>query len=122
MNIYDSAKPPRIFPVILFLIAIPLVLGGLQLVFLGGSFYYLLAGLVLVASAYRLWHADPTGSLVYGGLLIAVDALTGERCIQFGELGEVNLAENMGNDPQIFNFQTSPPGIVRGNAVVGGCY
>ena len=26
----------------------------------------------------------------------------------------------MGNDPRIFNFQTSPPGIVRGNAVVGG--
>ena len=52
--------------------------------------------------------------------LIAVDALTGERCVQFGNLGEVDLKENMGNDPQIFNFQTSPPGIVRGNAVVGG--
>ena len=340
MNNYSSVKPPRIFPVILFLIAIPLMLGGLQLIFLGGSFYYLLAGLALVASGYRLWHADPSGSLLYGGLLIAtvaralmesgtnlwalaprilpfsaiglwlltpwfrrslygdniqplfastlakgtavlvaittgfvlvsgtgyevnpltersgintvntrtdwpsygntpggsryspldeintrtvknlevawtyrtgvggafkatplqvgellyvcaggnvlialdaesgelrwqfdplvdpvhleleglryfttacrgvsyyeaptdydgecqqriltatvdarliaVDALTGERCIQFGELGEVNLSENMGNDPLIFNFQTSPPGIVRGNAVVGG--
>ena len=74
MNSHASVKPPRIFPVILFLIAIPLVLGGLQLVILGGSFYYLLAGLVLVASAYRLWHADPTGSLVYGGLLIATVA------------------------------------------------
>lgn len=52
--------------------------------------------------------------------LMAVDALTGERCVQFGELGEVNLTENMGNDPLVFNFQTSPPGIVRGNAVIGG--
>lgn len=52
--------------------------------------------------------------------LIAVDALTGARCSQFGEQGEINLTIGMGNDPLIFNFQTSPPGIVRGNAVVGG--
>ena len=52
--------------------------------------------------------------------LIAIDALTGARCSQFGEQGEVDLTTSMGNDPRIFNFQTSPPGIVRGNAVVGG--
>ncbi|MEQ8955058.1 MAG: hypothetical protein RL120_13080, partial [Gammaproteobacteria bacterium] len=52
--------------------------------------------------------------------LIAVDALSGERCVSFGNLGEINLAIGMGNDPLVFNFQTSPPGIVRGNAVVGG--
>ncbi|GJM13128.1 MAG: quinate dehydrogenase [Pseudohongiella sp.] len=52
--------------------------------------------------------------------LIAVDALTGARCSQFGEQGEIDLTIGMGNDPRIFNFQTSPPGIVRGNAVVGG--
>jgi len=52
--------------------------------------------------------------------LIAVDAISGARCSQFGEQGEVNLTSSMGNDPLIFNFQTSPPGIVRGNAVVGG--
>ena len=54
--------------------------------------------------------------------LIAVDALNGTRCSQFGDQGEINLTIGMGNDPLIFNFQTSPPGIVRGNAVVGvGC-
>lgn len=52
--------------------------------------------------------------------MIAVDALSGERCVQFGELGEIDLTRNMGNDPLMFNFQTSPPGIVRGNAVIGG--
>ena len=52
--------------------------------------------------------------------LIAVDALTGERCSSFGDQGEVNLTIGMGNDPRIANFQTSPPGIVSGNAVVGG--
>jgi len=52
--------------------------------------------------------------------MIALDALTGDRCRQFGQLGEVDLSENMGSDPRIFYFVTSPPGIVRGNAVVGG--
>ena len=52
--------------------------------------------------------------------LIAVDALTGERSSSFADQGEVNLTIGMGNDPRIANFQTSPPGIVRGNAVVGG--
>jgi len=52
--------------------------------------------------------------------MIAVNALTGDRCSRFGELGEIDLTRNMGNDPLIFNFQTSPPGIVRGNAVIGG--
>jgi len=52
--------------------------------------------------------------------MIAVDAVTGQRCVQFGDQGEIDLTRNMGNDPLIFNFVTSPPGIVSGNAVVGG--
>ncbi|MGB0558478.1 MAG: PQQ-binding-like beta-propeller repeat protein [Pseudohongiellaceae bacterium] len=52
--------------------------------------------------------------------LIAIDAVSGERCLFFGDQGEVNLTIGMGNDPRIANFQTSPPGIVSGNVVVGG--
>ena len=52
--------------------------------------------------------------------LIAIDAISGERCTFFGEQGEINLTIGMGNDPRIANFQTSPPGIVSGNVVVGG--
>ena len=62
-------KPPRIYPVLLSLLALPMVLGGLQLLILGGSFYYFLAGLALVASAWYLWHADRIGASIYGGLL-----------------------------------------------------
>ena len=51
-----------------------MILGGLQLVFLGGSFYYLVAGLLLVASAIRLWKLDPMASTIYGGLMIATVA------------------------------------------------
>ncbi|MBL4820968.1 MAG: membrane-bound PQQ-dependent dehydrogenase, glucose/quinate/shikimate family [Gammaproteobacteria bacterium] len=74
MNTDTSVKAPRVFPVILFLIAIPMVLGGLQLVFLGGSFYYLLAGIALGGSAMRLWQGEPMGSLIYGGLLVVTIA------------------------------------------------
>ncbi len=74
MNADSARKSPRIFPVILLLIAVPMILGGLQLVFLGGSFYYLVAGLLLVASAIRLWKLDPMASTIYGGLMIATVA------------------------------------------------
>ena len=74
MTLAQYLKPLRLFPIVLGLIAAPLTLGGLQLVFLGGSFYYLLAGLVLFASAIRLWKSDPMGSLVYAGFLIATIA------------------------------------------------
>ncbi len=70
MNADTATKAPRIFPIILILIALPMILGGLQLVFLGGSFYYLLAGLLLVACAIRLWKTDPAASLIYAGLMI----------------------------------------------------
>jgi quinate dehydrogenase (quinone) len=71
MNTDSKYKLPRGFSILLCIIAAPMVLGGLQLVFLGGTFYYLLAGLVLVASAICLWRGAPLGSLIYGGLLIA---------------------------------------------------
>lgn len=74
MNSFSPPKPPRVFPILLMLAAVPLVLGGLQLIFLGGSYYYFLAGLVLVACVIRLWRADPSASMVYGGLLIATIA------------------------------------------------
>ncbi|NKB34310.1 MAG: PQQ-binding-like beta-propeller repeat protein [Pseudomonadales bacterium] len=64
-----NTKPLRVFPLLLFFIAAPLTLGGLQLLFLGGSFYYLLAGVALAYCAWRLWEGDPQGSLVYGILL-----------------------------------------------------
>ena len=43
--------------------------------------------------------------------LIAINAVSGERCSFFGDQGEINLTIGMGNDPRIANFQTSPPGI-----------
>lgn len=67
----NNNKPARVFPILLTILALPLVLLGFQLVFLGGSFYYLLAGLVMLASALKLRNGNPMGSLIYGGLLVA---------------------------------------------------
>jgi hypothetical protein len=48
--------------------------GGAQLIFLGGSFYYLAAGLALAFSAYQLWQGNPSGSRIYGALLASTVA------------------------------------------------
>ena len=64
-------RPPRVFAVVLILIGLALAVGGLRLATLGGSFYYVLAGLALVASGVLLWRRDRRGSLVYGLLLVA---------------------------------------------------
>jgi membrane-bound PQQ-dependent dehydrogenase (glucose/quinate/shikimate family) len=52
--------------------------------------------------------------------LIAVDALTGERCAGFGRGGAVDLAAGMGEFPPSAYFVTSPPLIAGNVAVVGG--
>ncbi|HEY0683897.1 MAG TPA: membrane-bound PQQ-dependent dehydrogenase, glucose/quinate/shikimate family [Steroidobacter sp.] len=62
--------PPRIFAALLFLVGLILALGGGRLVTLGGSFYYLIAGSALIASAIGLWRARLWGAYLYGVLTI----------------------------------------------------
>jgi quinate dehydrogenase (quinone) len=64
-------RPPRIFAAIVLLIAIAFLYGGAQLIAVGGSFYYVLAGLALLASAILLWRGNRLGSQIYGALLAA---------------------------------------------------
>ncbi|MGI1680248.1 MAG: membrane-bound PQQ-dependent dehydrogenase, glucose/quinate/shikimate family [Cellvibrionaceae bacterium] len=52
--------------------------------------------------------------------LIAVDSLTGKSCQNFGNNGSVNLLKDLGEVKDLFYFVTSPPAIVKGNAVLGG--
>lgn len=51
--------------------------------------------------------------------LIAVDADTGQLCPDFGDSGQVDLLQGMGESVPGFVAVTSPPTIVRGVAVVG---
>jgi quinate dehydrogenase (quinone) len=52
--------------------------------------------------------------------LIALDAHTGKICPRFGDNGQVDLKYKLGEVKPFYYFVTSPPAIVRGNAVVGG--
>ena len=66
-----NASPMRVFPGLLLLIAAVFAVGGIRLVSLGGSFYYLLAGIVLMICAVQMWRGRPSGAWLYGGLLLA---------------------------------------------------
>lgn len=65
-----KARPPRIFAVLLALIGIVLGTGGIKLISLGGSWYYAIAGIVLVTSALMLWRGRRLGAVLYGLLTL----------------------------------------------------
>jgi len=52
--------------------------------------------------------------------LVALDALTGQRCPDFGSNGEVNLREGLGTHDVTEYLLTTPPAIVGDLAVTGG--
>jgi len=57
---------PYVSSLILFVAGLALVPGGLQLLTLGGSPYYLLAGLALMGSGLFLWARTQWGFRLYG--------------------------------------------------------
>ena len=62
-------RPPRIFAAIVLLVAIAFLYGGVGRAAVGGSRYYVLAGIALLASAILLWRGNKLGSHIYGALL-----------------------------------------------------
>jgi quinate dehydrogenase (quinone) len=52
--------------------------------------------------------------------LIALDALTGKLCADFGKNGVVDLKQGMGEVKPAYYFQTSAPIIGRGRILIGG--
>lgn len=62
-------RPPRIFAAVVFLLGAAFVWGGIRLMSVGGSLYYLIAGLVLLGSGLLLWRGNRLGSWLYGALL-----------------------------------------------------
>ncbi len=75
-----TARAARRGPVFWFLEAIlvlsggRLTAGGIYLASLGGSPYYLLAGLAVLASAWLVWRGDRKGAWLYGAMLAATTA------------------------------------------------
>jgi len=72
---------PRARPVFaslfLFLVGASLVIGGAQLAALGGSLYYGLSGITLLACAVLLWKRKRAGFVLYGAFLTATAAWAG---------------------------------------------
>ncbi len=60
----------KLLSVVLALIALVLIAGGAQLALLGGSLYYLAAGLLVAASAWLIFKGDRRGIWVYGAMLL----------------------------------------------------
>lgn len=52
--------------------------------------------------------------------LVALDALSGKPCEDFGEHGFVSLRQYLGDVPKGFHFVTSPPLVVRDRVILGG--
>ena len=69
-----AEKPPveskaRVFPILLILLGLVLTAGGGWLASLGGSWYYLVTGLALIASGAWIWRGDARGGWLYALLL-----------------------------------------------------
>ena len=62
---------PRVLGVVLALVGLALLIGGIQLVTLGGSWYYLIAGAASVVSGVLLVRGKPLGALLYLVVVIA---------------------------------------------------
>ena len=60
----------RFYAAALLIIGVALSVGGGELISLGGSFYYLAAGLALSAAAILLWLRRSAGAAVYGWMLL----------------------------------------------------
>jgi quinoprotein glucose dehydrogenase len=68
---HKTRLPGGCVALLLALGGIALVAGGARLVSVGGSWYYLLAGAVLLIDAWLLWREDPSSLWLFAALLIA---------------------------------------------------
>ncbi|HMN46164.1 MAG TPA: membrane-bound PQQ-dependent dehydrogenase, glucose/quinate/shikimate family [Povalibacter sp.] len=66
----SATRAPRILATIFVLMGLVLGIGGVRLLMLGGSFYYAIAGIVLIASGVLLFRAEVWGSRLYGLLVV----------------------------------------------------
>lgn len=77
MGVVDVERPAargwglRLYAILTGIVALGLLAGGVQLMVLGGSPYYLITGLSVAAVAVLLWRGDFRGARLYGAMLVA---------------------------------------------------
>ncbi|MGN6482343.1 membrane-bound PQQ-dependent dehydrogenase, glucose/quinate/shikimate family [Luteibacter sp.] len=67
---YSSRRPPRISGVVFVLLGLFLAAGGLWLTVLGGSLYYLVAGLAILVTGVLLVRGSPAALWLYAVVLL----------------------------------------------------
>jgi quinoprotein glucose dehydrogenase len=65
MSLAPVRAAPWIFAILLFLLGLALGAGGIELVVLGGSLYYVVTGIALIAAALLLWRGRRAGMWLY---------------------------------------------------------
>ena len=68
----DTTEAPTRFATILMVLGIAMMLGGLRLLSLGDSAYFLVVGLGIAASGYLMRQGQLLGAIVYGVTLAVV--------------------------------------------------
>jgi quinoprotein glucose dehydrogenase len=58
------------FAILLLLFGAALGVGGVELALLGGSLYYVVTGVALIAAAWLLWRRRRAGMWVYVGIVV----------------------------------------------------
>ncbi|MGJ8526262.1 Outer membrane protein assembly factor BamB [Halomonadaceae bacterium LMG 33818] len=58
--------PVKILSIIVFLLGLTLLVGGIDLISAGGSWYYAISGIFLLVSAILLWANKKSGAVIYG--------------------------------------------------------
>jgi glucose dehydrogenase len=69
MSVLPQRRAPWAFAIVVGAIGLVLLVGGAQLALLGGSLYYFITGLALVAAAVLLWRGRRWGMWLYLGML-----------------------------------------------------
>ena len=69
--IVNQLKPPFLLVLVLALVGFALLYGGMELLLLGGSLYYLCSGLAILLVAWMSWNRNPAAVVSYLVLLIS---------------------------------------------------
>lgn len=70
MQLQPRAGAPWLLAILLVLIGLYLLIGGIELVSLGGSFYYAVTGLAVVIAGLLLWQGRRLGMWIYAAMLV----------------------------------------------------
>ncbi len=66
----EAAQRPLVTSILIAVLGLPMTVMGAQLVFAGGTVYFLVAGALMTASAYWLYQSKPLGFNIYAVLVL----------------------------------------------------